>query len=439
MEFKKITLTYVGVKGIVPERWTQIGDGQFRRASSDNDPTMLFERAFAHVDCDVVKDVLAREIGLDAFPEPVGTLDTGTRSWELYSFDHHLPYLGTLKSDFALVQDGSWMYLVSLSTEPNEHNDLYDAVFIPVVKAFTPLNRQFGRLAGGVPDPSQGPTLAQQLGYGIDDILVVVHADDVGYHLDQTDGVLSAMEIGMCKTGSVMVPCPDFERVVSIWQKRPELDLGIHLTLNSEWGTQYGWSPILPESQVPSLYNPDGLMWGTEWELKEHVNVDEALMEIEAQILKVLEAGLTPTHVDEHMGCYWWNFDLTNGVMQLARKYNLCMLPVDISKMRTMGYVFPDSFWQFASNMIGEEKGSTIRKKVYDDWLQNLGPGVHQVMTHIANVTEDYASKVHGAHFRHGDYVYWTSPETKALAEALGITFIGYRELRQLQAANWAC
>jgi hypothetical protein len=59
-------------------------------------------------------------------------------------------------------------------------------------------------------------------------------------------------------------------------------------------------------------------------------------------------------------------------------------------------------------------------------------------MTHIANVTEDYASKVPNAHFRHGDYVYWTGLETKALAEILGITFIGYRELQQLQAINWA-
>jgi hypothetical protein len=58
-------------------------------------------------------------------------------------------------------------------------------------------------------------------------------------------------------------------------------------------------------------------------------------------------------------------------------------------------------------------------------------------MTHIANVTEDYASKVPNAHFRHGDYVYWTSSETQALAEALGFTFIGYRELQKLQITNW--
>ncbi len=312
VKFKEVILTYVGVRGIVPEGWTQIGDGQFRRAASETDPTMLFERAFAHVDGAVVKDVLAREIGLDAFPERVGALEIGARTWDLYNFDHEVPYLGALRSDFALAQDGTWTYLVSLSTRPDDSDDLYSAVFIPILEAFTPLHRQVGRLAGGAPDPSEGPTLAQRLGYSADRILVIVHTDDIGYHRDQTDGV-----------------------------------------------------------------------------------------------------------------------------MQLAKKYNLCMLPVDIAKMRSMSYVFPDSFWQFASNMIGEDKDPSIRKKVYDDWLRNLEPGVHQVMTHIANVTEDYASKVPNAHFRHADYVYWTSPETQALAEALDITFIGYRELQLLQATNW--
>jgi hypothetical protein len=38
---------------------------------------------------------------------------------------------------------------------------------------------------------------------------------------------------------------------------------------------------------------------------------------------------------------------------------------------------------------------------------------------------------------RFGDYKYWSSPETKALSEELGIIFIGYRELQKLQAKNW--
>jgi predicted glycoside hydrolase/deacetylase ChbG (UPF0249 family) len=233
-----------------------------------------------------------------------------------------------------------------------------------------------------------------------------------------------------------MVSCPDFERVIKIWQRDPDLDLGIHLTLNSEWGKNYGWSPILPKDIVPSLYNPDGIMWQTEAKLRKHLNVTEALLEMEAQILKVLEMDLEPTHIDEHMGCYYWDEDLTAGVMQLARKYNLCMTPVDIPEMRNLGFICPDSFWQFASNMVGEESDTSIRRKVYDDWLKKLQPGIHQVMTHIALITDDFSRNVPGAYFRYGDYRYWTNPETKTLADELGIRFIGYRELQRLQATT---
>ena len=245
------------------------------------------------------------------------------------------------------------------------------------------------------------------------------------------------MDLGMCKTGSVMVPCPDFERTLAIWKARPELDLGIHLTLNSEWGTRYGWGPILPKRQVPSLVNPNGIMWPTEGELREHMVIPEALQEMEAQILRVLEAGVQPTHMDDHMGSYWQHPDLEDGALQLARKYNLPMNPIHIDEMRQQDYVVADAVWMFTSNLLPEVVDPSIRKRVYSDWMRKLKSGVHLLLTHIARVTDDYRNKIQAAYFRQGDYAYWTSAEAAALAKELGITFIGYRELQELQAKNW--
>jgi predicted glycoside hydrolase/deacetylase ChbG (UPF0249 family) len=328
--------------------------------------------------------------------------------------------------------------MVSLGSLPGEHETLYDTVFVPVVEAFEPQTATFGRLSGGAPVPLHGRTLAEELGYSDRDVLVIVHADDVGAHPDQLDGTLEAMEAGMCRTGSLMAPCPDAERVLSIWRQRPDLDLGIHLTLTSEWGERYGWSPILPPSEVPSLYTPEGLMWPTEGALRDHMDVGEALRECEAQVQKVLQAGVQPTHVDDHMGCYWLDLELTEGVMALAKRYGLPMAPVDMDLMRALGYVFPDSSWQFTSNVFGDQRYPEIRHRVYADWLRSLGPGVHQVMTHIARVGDDYASKINLAHFRAGDLTCWTSPEMQALAHELGITFIGYRALQRVQARHWS-
>lgn len=288
--------------------------------------------------------------------------------------------------------------------------------------------------------PRIGPTLAERLGYSRDSILLIVHADDIGVHADQTNGTLEAMKLGMVKTGSVMVPCPDFDRVAEIWKNDPNLDLGVHLTLNSEWGPQYGWGGILPESQVPSLYNDDGILWRTPFQLIRHMNVAEAAREFEAQILKVLGAGLKPTHLDAHYGNYYDSAALALEVQKLAMRYNLPMKPhrSHRNKMRRQGFVFPDSMWMFFK-LYGEKYDPTLRKRVYDDWLRGLQPGVHEVVIHPSHMSDEWSEIVgdFNSRFRYGDYEYWSAPETKALADSIGIIFVGYRELQELQAKNF--
>ena len=73
------------------------------------------------------------------------------------------------------------------------------------------------------------PTLAEQLGYSDKDILVIVNIDDVGLHKDETEASFRALNFGMVKSGSIMVPCPNFDQVIKLWQENPEIDLGIHL------------------------------------------------------------------------------------------------------------------------------------------------------------------------------------------------------------------
>lgn len=301
-----------------------------------------------------------------------------------------------------------------------------------------PYSQWSGLLSGSYPKPENGQTLATQLGYSNNDIIVIVHADDIGIHKDQTNGALDSMKMGMVKTGSVMVPCPDFERVSSIWKKNPELDLGLHLTLTSGHRKSYRWKPLLPESKVPSLYDTNGYIWRSPEEFGKHLNISESLMEIEAQIIKALQAGLKPTHIDTHQGTYNWHPKLSKGVMKLSKKYNLPMIPhpTQMAKMRKLGYVFPDTYWMFLL-IRGEKYRTSYRKKVYDEWLRNLKPGVHQMIVHPSFMSEEYAQHVWRTYVLTGDHAYWSSPETKALAEDLGIIFIGFKELQKLQAKNW--
>jgi len=168
--------------------------------------------------------------------------------------------------------------------------------------------------------------------------------------------------------------------------------------------------------------------------------VDEAILELEAQIVKVLEAGLKPTHIDAHYGNYYASADLAKKVMKLSRRYNLPMKPhyLHRDKMRRLEFVFPDSMWMFFK-LYGEKYNPDIRKKVYDNWLRELQPGVHEIVIHPSYMSSEWSGIIgdFNSYLRLGDYKYWSDPETKALAERLGIIFIGYSELQLLQAKKW--
>jgi len=289
------------------------------------------------------------------------------------------------------------------------------------------------------------PTLAEQLGYSDKDILVIVNIDDVGIHKDETEASFRALEFGLVKSGSVMVPCPNFNHVIKYWKENPEIDLGVHLTLTCEWGEKYPWTPVLSKGNVPSLYNPQGIMWPNVSELLQHAKKKDINMELDAQINKILDAGLKPSHLDHHMDFYYHS-DLFADVMELCRKYNLPMrvwrrrkykLPLiknNVISLRRMGYVFPDT--QIGIYMMGEQNQSLdFRKAKYYEHLRSLKPGVHNFKVHIAFQTEELQNIMgkHNSSIRQIDYDVWSCDDTRKIADELGIIFIGFRPLQQLQ------
>src|SRR5687768_18572563 len=56
---------------------------------------------------------------------------------------------------------------------------------------------------------------------------------------------------------SVMFPTPWYQETVEILKRNPDVSVGIHLTLNSEW-KNYRWGPVLGRTAVPSLVDADG-------------------------------------------------------------------------------------------------------------------------------------------------------------------------------------
>ncbi|HJT02893.1 MAG TPA: polysaccharide deacetylase family protein [Pseudonocardiaceae bacterium] len=142
------------------------------------------------------------------------------------------------------------------------------------------------------------PALAE-LGFSADDRVVIIHADDVGMCEATIEAFFELAESGMISAGSVMVPCPWFPAVAAGCRDCIELDVGVHLTLTSEWDG-YRWGPISTRDPASGLLDEDGYFYRNQDQWR---SVDQAAVhrEVEAQVDRALAAGLDVTHIDHHM------------------------------------------------------------------------------------------------------------------------------------------
>src|SRR5678815_5824860 len=101
---------------------------------------------------------------------------------------------------------------------------------------------------------SQKKNLAERLGYPKDAKLVIIHSDDLGVSHSENAASIMAMQKGSVSSASIMVPSPWFPEIAAYAQSNPSADLGLHITLTSEW-KYYKWGPVTAKEKVPGLVN----------------------------------------------------------------------------------------------------------------------------------------------------------------------------------------
>lgn len=156
---------------------------------------------------------------------------------------------------------------------------------------------------------------------------VILHADDVGMCHGANVAYLELFRAGRLDSGSVMVPCPWFPEIAAAARGDASLDLGVHLTLTSEWPA-YRWGPI---SGSAGLVDGDGYFPRDVATLRAIVKPQAARDEMRAQIARALSMGIDATHLDTHMGAALAP-EILPHTLALALEYRLpLLLPRDIS------------------------------------------------------------------------------------------------------------
>jgi predicted glycoside hydrolase/deacetylase ChbG (UPF0249 family) len=143
-------------------------------------------------------------------------------------------------------------------------------------------------------------TVAEQLGYRPDDRLVILHADDLGLCAGSNQAFLELSDAGMVQCGSIMAPAPAAHAGLAHFAQRPDLDVGVHLTLTSEWPT-LRWGPLTHPAPA-SLVDAAGLLWPSVQEMRAALWLEDVARELRAQIAWVQAAGVSISHLDTHMG-----------------------------------------------------------------------------------------------------------------------------------------
>ena len=271
-------------------------------------------------------------------------------------------------------------------------------------------------------------SLAQRLGFGPDDRVLIVNADDLGSSHAANVGVYEALRDGIATSASLMVPCPWAREAAARYRGE---DVGVHLTLNAEHDL-YRWGPI---THAPSLLDGDGGFPRTPRDLWDHADLDEARRELRAQVERAILWGFDVSHLDSHMGTLGGKPEFFDVYLDLAVDFGLPIRLTGPETERTVGFpfrklaaeegvLFPDHFRYLR---VGSR--AAVERVAYD-----LRPGVTEIHVHPAVDTPELRAQTPDWAARVDDHDLVVNDHSlPTLLRRTGAHLVGYRELRDLQ------
>jgi chitin disaccharide deacetylase len=228
------------------------------------------------------------------------------------------------------------------------------------------------------------------LGHSRDAKLLVIHADDLGMAHSVNSASFTGLRRGIITSASVMVVCPWFSEVAHECRRNPGMDIGIHLTLTSEW-PNYRWRPLSSPEKVGSLVDDDGYFWKNEALFSRHAKAAEVELEVRAQIEAAITAGMQPTHLDSHMLALWNRADLYQILPKISRTYRIpflgCDRFTDRQKHEARHPIEEVIFEKFI--MADRRVSSSCWREYYGGIIEELPPGISQLIVHVGSDDEE--------------------------------------------------
>jgi len=264
---------------------------------------------------------------------------------------------------------------------------------------------------------------------------LIVNADDFGFTWDVTAGIVEAHRRGIVTATTVMANGAAFDHAVELARGTPSLDVGCHLVLVG------GASVSNPARDLPAGVRELG------WRLLDRSYRQWVYGEMEAQVERILAAGLHPTHLDTHKhthlappvleavcrlaqryGIRWirrpFDLPLTAGAPMTVRALNAGLRPVRSLFNRTLRRYGCRSTDHFA----GFQLTGRLRAAELVALIRELPEGLTEFMCHPGLCTEELrAAPTRLKESRAAELDALVSPDVRrALGEA-GVELVDYR------------
>jgi len=274
---------------------------------------------------------------------------------------------------------------------------------------------------------------------------LIVNADDLGLTPGVNRGVLRAFQDGIVTSASLLVTGSAFDDAVALARQKPELDVGLHLTLVEE-------QAILGREVLPTLVDESGRLPRTSGEflrraLLARISWDEVESEIAAQIARFQNTGLRLSHLDSHQ-----HLHMFPPVFQIVRRLTRGMDNVWIRNPAGPWRKSPDvrmGRWvqrlglnltcvsaqallglrvpQMPDGMYGFEVGGCLTRSALEQILRKIPDGLYELICHPGEDDADTRRR-----YGHWDYRWaeeleaLTAPETRMVLKEQGIALTSF-------------
>jgi len=265
-------------------------------------------------------------------------------------------------------------------------------------------------------------------------IYLLVRADDIGLSHAANLACIDVFTRGICRSVELMAPCAWFPEAVQLLHANPTYDVGVHLTMTSEWDN-FKWGPI---SGAQSIVNaagffhtryrkrddyPDEIVFeGSAW------TPADVEKEFRAQIERVRKHIPWVSHLSTHMGIL--RDDAIRGpifkevVDRLTTEYDL---GVDLA---AHGFERFRGFGENSQALSAAEKVQQLRQN-----LETLAPGRWIFVDHPA-YDQPETRAIHHAGYenvatdRQGVVDAWMDQQVLEIVVAHGIQLVSYADVR---------